>query len=146
MTCRRSNPSAAALAIVLLLVFSLVRGALRRKPKRSSEGKKRRGAKRAPSRRSPPEASRSKRPLADDLIKEWSEAYVAAHKNASKDAANKAAATLVIRFIASYLRPRLREPAWATWAADAIEQLDRLRERQSKGRQRLDGQAFAAVV
>ena len=58
------------------------------------------------------------------FIKDWSETYVAAHKNASKDAANKAAATLVIRFIASYLSPVLRDPAAATWAAGAIEQLD----------------------
>ena len=50
---------------MLLLVFSLVRGALRRKPKRSS--KKRRSNKRTSCRRSPPRASRSARPLADDL-------------------------------------------------------------------------------
>jgi len=63
-------------------------------------------------------------PVIDDLIKQWSETYVTANKNASKDAANKAAATLVIRFIASHLRPLLRDPASATWAAGAIEQLD----------------------
>ncbi len=49
--------------IFLLILFSLVRGSLRRKPK-----KIRRGAKRAPTRRSPPKASRSTRPPADDLL------------------------------------------------------------------------------
>jgi hypothetical protein len=52
--------------ILLLIVFSLVRGVLRRKTKRSS--KRRRNTKRTPSRRAPPRASRSTRPLADDLV------------------------------------------------------------------------------
>jgi DNA polymerase III subunit delta' len=63
-------------------------------------------------------------PVIDDLIKEWSEGYVSSNKNASKDAANKAAATLAVHFIASHLRPLLRDPASAVWAASAIEQLD----------------------
>ncbi len=63
-------------------------------------------------------------PVIDELIKEWSEGYVASHKNASKDAANKAAATLAVHFIASHLRPLLRDAASASWAAGAIEQLD----------------------
>jgi len=54
------------LLIVFSIVFSLVRGILRSKPKRSSKG--RRNAKRTPSRRAPPRASRSTRPMADDLL------------------------------------------------------------------------------
>lgn len=54
--------------IVLLIVFSLVRGVLRRKPKSSRGSKRRRGAKRPSSRRSPPRENRSTRPLADDLL------------------------------------------------------------------------------
>lgn len=54
--------------ILLLIVFSLVRGALRRKPRISRGSKRQRGAKRASGRRSPPKANRSTRPLADDLL------------------------------------------------------------------------------
>ena len=62
----------------------------------------------------------------DELIKAWSEQWVAGHRHASKDAANKAAAGLVVRFIASHLRARLRSPDAdaAEWAARALELLD----------------------
>jgi hypothetical protein len=52
----------------LLIVFSLVRGALRRKPKKSRSRKKQRTTKRTSSRRSPPRGNRSSRPLAEELL------------------------------------------------------------------------------
>ncbi len=54
--------------IFLLIVFSLVRGALLRKPKKSRSRQKQRTTKCASSRRSPLRDSRLIRPLADELL------------------------------------------------------------------------------
>ena len=54
--------------VAVLIVLALVRGVLRRKPKRSSSIKKRSSPKRTSSRRSPPKGDRSTRQLADDLL------------------------------------------------------------------------------
>ena len=54
--------------VALLFMLALVRGVLRRKPKRSSAIKKRSRTKDTSNRRSPPKSDRSTRPLADDLL------------------------------------------------------------------------------
>jgi hypothetical protein len=71
--------------IFLLLVFSLVRGVLRRKPKKSRSRKKQRTTKRTSSRRSPPKGSRPTRPLADEMLDMAERAHVKPARSADRE-------------------------------------------------------------
>ncbi len=71
--------------IFLLIVFSLVRGALRQKPKKSRSRKKQRTTKPTSSRRSPPRGSRPTRPLADELLDLARQAGVKSARRAERE-------------------------------------------------------------
>lgn len=66
-------------------------------------------------------------PAMAEMIEAWAKAWVAAHANASKDAANKAGADWMLRLLAGYWRDRLRVAVPVNKAGPYLAAIDAVR-------------------